>query len=229
MVEPGGPTARTPPLATLRLWQLVSPALPVGAYAYSDGLESAVEAGWVSGEADAFDWIEGLAGHALARLDLPVLARLYRASERREAEPFAYWAARLLASRETAELREADRRMGLALDRLLEEIGCARENGPPAGFAAAFSRAAVEWRIPLAEAAAAYAWIWCESRVAAAIKLVPLGQAAGQRILFHLAGRIPDLAARALCLDDDAIGAAAPGLAIASSRHERQYSRLFQS
>ncbi|MEJ2646043.1 MAG: urease accessory protein UreF [Gammaproteobacteria bacterium] len=219
--------------ALLRLLQLASPTLPVGAYAYSQGLEYAVHAGWVADEGDARDWILGLLEHNLANLDIPVLARLLEAWQQGDRADVLRWTRFLWAGRESAELRAEDRALGVALARLLADLGVAEARSwagaDLATYATLFALAAVAWKIPPTDAAAGYLWAWCENQVAAAIKLVPLGQTAGQRILCLCAERIPALAARGLSLGESHIGSAAPGVAIASARHETQYTRLFRS
>ena len=111
------------PAVLPRLLQLCSPTLPVGAYAYSQGLESAVEQGWVQDEASAGAWILGLLDHTVRRLDLPVFARLYGAWQGGEADAVRRWNARLYASREAAELQREDQQLGAALARLLSDLG----------------------------------------------------------------------------------------------------------
>jgi len=216
-----------------RLLQLASPMLPVGAYAYSEGLEYAVQAGWVHHERSARDWIIGLLEHSLARLDVPLFARAHAAwldADEHRARGVSAW---LLACRETAELRAADRHQGQALARVLAQLGDAGARAwmrvADASFAVLFARAAVRWQIPVQPAASALLWSWCENITAAAMKLVPLGQSAGQRVLFEAGSRIPVLCAAGVKLEDDAVGGGAPGLAIASARHEQQHTRLFRS
>lgn len=213
--------------------QLCSPALPVGAYAYSQGLESAVERGWVHDEASAGEWILGLLDHTVRRLDLPIFARLYRAWQAADVETVRRWNARLYASREAAELQREDRHLGAALARLLSDLGIQDaepwRNAPRVCFATLFSLAAVKWEIPLPEAATGYAWAWVENQVAAATRLIPLGQTASQRLLVAAGPVITAAVAGGLTLPDEAIGAAAPGLALAGALHETQYSRLFRS
>ncbi|MDD3516866.1 MAG: urease accessory UreF family protein [Chromatiales bacterium] len=220
------------PVALMRLMRLVSPALPLGAFAYSQGLESAVDAGWVN-DADATrDWLDGLLAHAVTPLDLAILARLCDALARRDAEAFEHWNARLLAARETAELRAEDVHLGGALWRLLEGLHLAPPLPRPAGdssFAAAFAAAGVVWGIPREPLLAGYAWCWLENQVSAATKLVPLGQTAAQRIIEALLPTLPGHVETALALDDDDIAAGLPGLAWLSAQHETQYSRLFRS
>lgn len=219
--------------APLRLWQLISPALPVGAYSYSQGLETVVEAGWVRGEQQALAWISGQLRHMLGALDLPVLLRMHQAWLNDDIESVRYWNRWLLAAREAAELRAEDGQMGASLRRLLPELGVDRARAWPetetCGFALMFALAAAEWGISAEDAARGYAWAWCENQVAGAVKLIPLGQTAGQRTLLALAGEIPGIVARAASLDDDAIGQVAPAFAIACALHETQYTRLFRS
>ena len=230
--------AAAPLLPLLRLLQLASPALPVGAYTYSQGLEWAVESGVVAREADAAAWIGDLLEWSVARFEAPLLA-----------SQLAAWAcgadgevARLnddfLASRETAELRAETLQMGWSLVRLLTELDAfAALPGWRARllaldtpcFPTAWSAAAAAWQVPADQALAAYLWAWAENQVMAALKAVPLGQSAGQRLLAMLGERIPALVGQALELPEARWSNYTPGLAIASSRHETQYTRLFRS
>lgn len=217
--------------AQLRLWQLISPALPVGAYAYSQGLETAVDEGWVNDEPSAAKWIAGVMVNSLLRVDIPVLVRFYPAWQGDDLKAVNHWNEVLLAMRESAELREEDRQMGQALARLLIDLGCEQAdfNRLSCSFLSQFSLAAVTWQIPLMDTASGYLWTWCENQVAAAVKLVPLGQTAGQRILGHLIEVMNEHLEEGLKLNDDEIGGVLPGLAMASAWHETQYSRLFRS
>ena len=225
--------ARDDDTALLRLMQLVSPALPVGAYAYSQGMEYAVHATWLRDEASVDDWILGLLRQVLSRVDVPVLARLYRAWSEDDEEALSYWSAYLRACRESRELQEEDRQLGRALARLLRDLNVTEAapwvDHPSAGFAVLFALAAMRWRVSLRAAAQGYLWSWAENQVAAAIKLVPLGQTAGQRILSRVCAAIPDAVTRGLALEDEQIGFVAQRLAMGSALHEHQYSRLFRS
>jgi urease accessory protein len=218
--------------ALLRLCHLVSPALPVGAYAYSQGLEYAVHAGWVSDEATTFNWLQGLSRHAIGTLDLPILARLHRSWGVDDVAAVRYWTAQLIAARETVELRAEERHLGLALSRVLTELDVQEAgewgNASPA-FATMFSLAAVRWHIAVSSALSGYIWAWSENQVLAAIKLVPLGQSAGQRLLHRLTQSMPAIVEHAQSLRDDAIGVGAVSQALASALHESQYTRLFRS
>lgn len=219
--------------AQLRLWQLISPALPVGAYAYSAGLEYAVECGWIKNESDASEWIGGQMQHNLCTLDIPVLARLYKAWQTDEIDTVKTWNRFLLASRESHELRTEDIHLGAALAQLLPELDIKEalvwQTPQQTSYATLFALAAARWQIPLQDTAQGYLWAWGENQVAAAIKLIPLGQTAGQRIMSHMSQFLPKAVNRGLNLFDDDIGAMAPAVAIASAKHETQYSRLFRS
>ena len=178
---------RDNPLALLRLLQLTSPALPIGAYAYSQGLEYATEAGWVHDEASARQWITGVLAHGVSRLDVPVLALLYTAWQQHAIKRIDEWNDFLLAARESSELKKEDTHLGGALKQLLSDLQLPAAQQWPTGkdssFANMFALAAVHWQIPLVDTARGYLWTWTENQVSAAIKLVPLGQVAGQRML----------------------------------------------
>ncbi|GIX21869.1 MAG: urease accessory protein UreF [Gammaproteobacteria bacterium] len=216
----------------LRLWQLISPALPVGAYGHSQGLETAVERGWVRDEASTLEWIAGQLEHGAAALEVPIGLRVHRAWRAGDDDALRYWNARLIAARETAELRAEERRLGAALWRLLPQLDVpvTLDFAPETpSFLVAFMAAAAHWGVPERTAACGHAWSVCENLVTAAIKLVPLGQSAGQRLLFALGGRIPQAVESGAALADDDIGRSNPRQALASAWHERQYTRLFLS
>ncbi len=219
--------------ALLRLLQLVSPALPIGAYAYSHGLEWARSAGWVQDERGVEAWVGGLLRQVWARLDVPVLLRMVEATRSGDETTLMGWAELLQASRESAELKAEDRLMGRALARLLSDLevnGAARLiSDSRCSLPLLWACAAVHWEVPLSAAAAGLLWTYVEHQVAAAIKLVPLGQTAGQGILARLGEGIPGAVTTGLALLDSDIGAAAPALGIASCLHETQYTRLFRS
>ncbi|MGM0672780.1 MAG: urease accessory protein UreF [Pseudomonadota bacterium] len=219
--------------ARRRLWQLISPTLPVGAYSYSTGLEYAVEAGWVTDADVARDWISAQLLHLHARVDLPALTRLYAAWEADDVSVVEGWNDWLRASRETAELRAQDLSQGRALARLLTDLDVPRAapwaRRDDACWATLFALAAVEWQIPLDEVMDGYLWSWCENQVAAAVKLVPLGQTEGQRLLAHLSGCLSGATELAQDLEDEDLGGSLPGVTLASMLHETQYSRLFRS
>ena len=219
--------------ASLRLWQLISPALPVGAFAYSQGLEYAIEQQWIKDEKDTRQWIQGLLTHSLSSLEVPILARIYKAWQAEDLDTVIHWNHYLQASRESNELLMEDRHIGSALQLLLGDLSISQVDQWPddlqPSFATMFGLAASHWMVTLNEACQGFLWSWCENQVAAAIKLVPLGQTAGQRILSTVIDDIPLAVERGLQLSDGEIGAAAQGLGIASALHETQYTRLFRS
>jgi urease accessory protein len=218
---------------TLSLMRLVSPGLPVGAFSYSRGLEAAVAANWVHDERTAGDWILGVLEHAVCPLDAAVLCRLHAAWSSDDLVAVRRWTLFLRASRESAELLLEDDQMGRALARVLraggEQRAAARHGDLPPSFTSMFALAAVTWRIDLACALLGYLWSAAESQVSAALRLLPLGQTAGQRMLERALPAIERCAARARELDDEQLGNVVPGLALASAWHETQYSRLFRS
>lgn len=217
----------------LRLLHLASPALPIGAFHFSQGLEYAVEAGTVKDECSAREWIVGIVRYSIATLDLPVLVRLHRAYQCEDAAAIAHWSARILAARETEELRAEDRHMGLALARILRELGISPQldgsESAQASYVAMFARACAAWNIPEPDVLQTYAWAWAENQTIAAVKLVPLGQTAGQRILHALIPILESSSAHALTLADEDIGTTCLMQTFASARHETQYTRLFRS
>lgn len=217
--------------ALLRLLQLCSPALPIGAYAYSQGLEHAVTAGWVKDEDTAAAWILGLLEHAFPALDVPVLFRLI--DDWTSSTDPQRWNDFLFASRGSAELRAEDQRLGSALARLLAALELPEAtpwiSSPQVTHACMFALASARWNIDPADAAAGYLFSWAENQVGAASRLVPLGQTAAQRILSRATTLIPAAVARARSLPDDELGFAAPAHAIGAALHETQYSRIFRS
>jgi urease accessory protein len=200
-----------------RLLQLASPALPVGAYSYSQGLEAAVEAGIVKDAASAEAWIGDALSLSIGRFEAPLLWRMMQG----EALNGFF-----VAGRETAELRAETLQMGYSLKKLLEELGLGSvpEEAPayPTAYAFAVERMSLDPR----EAMVAYLWSWLESQVLAAVKAVPLGQAAAQRMLLRLGASLPEVARQAESAEPVNF---TPGLAVLSARHEAQYSRLFRS
>jgi urease accessory protein len=216
-----------------QLLRLASPMLPVGAYSYSQGLEWAVEEGIVRDEQTALRWISDALAFNIGTLEAPFWRRLYEAWSTNDGAVAGRWNDRFLAARETAELRAETVQMGEALKLVLQATG-EIDAGPldrieQAAFPTAFSFAAQRLGVPLREGMIGYLWAWGENQVSAAMKLVPLGQSSGQRILVKLIGLLPGIVAGALEGDDDRLSNFAPGLAIASSRHETQYTRLFRS
>lgn len=222
----------TPSLALLRLMRLASPALPVGAYAYSQGMESAVAVEYVHDAKSAAEWIESILTQMLTPVDLTALWRLALARESGDVTQFWYWNDWLLASRETQELHFEDTQMGAALWRILLNLDRLQGLSLPTegiSFAAAFALAGVGWQIAPQDLLLGYGWSWLENQVAAATKLVPLGQTAAQGIIETLHPSIAICAERAMVMKEEEMGASLPGLAFLSATHETLYTRLFRS
>ena len=208
-------------MSLAKLLQLASPALPVGAYSYSGGLEAAIEAGLVLDAASAERWIGDVLEFSIARMEAPLLLRMMK-------DPGS-WNETFLASRETAELRAETVQMGYSLNRLLKDLGVGEVPAAEPSFPAAFAHAAAHWNIEPAPALQAYLWAWLENQVMAAVKAVPLGQTDGQKILLALGDLLPGFVENAIDVEDQDLGNFVPGLALLSSKHETQYSRLFRS
>lgn len=225
-----------PHLQLVRLLQLASPALPIGAYSYSQGLEWAAESRQVGDGKTAQTWIGDVLEEVIAPGEAAVLWRLLVAASREDWVGFSAWNAWFRASRETAELRAETEQTGGSLAKLLTDLDLldarATETLPslaPITLPAAYALAARAFAVPEDAALTGYVWSWLENQVLAAIKLVPLGQVAGQRLLVALGERIPGVVATATTIDDADLSTFAPGLCLASARHETQYSRLFRS
>ncbi len=226
-----------PDLQLVRLLQLASPALPVGAYTYSQGLEWAVESGVIHNESSAGVWISDLLDHGIACYEAPLLNALMAAWSADDAAEIATLNAEFIASRESAELRAETLQMGFSMRRLVNDLrdasltGVAERFGtfPEVAFPTAWSGVAAAWHIAPDAALPAYLWSWAENQVMAALKAVPLGQAAGQRLLAKIGGKIPIAAVNAKNRPKTAWSNFTPAFAIACARHETQYSRLFRS
>ena len=226
-------TASTTSLLQL-IW-LASPALPIGGFSYSEGLESAIEQGLVHDEASVSDWVVDQLHLTQARGDLAVLAQAIPAWQSGDTPRLQALNGWVMATRETAEMRLQTEQMGRSLLDWLRnlqqassaQLQCCAQLPPtyPLAMALALSLA----QAPLDQALQACAFGWCENMTQAALKAVPLGQSAGQRMLARLACEIPAAVATAIHLPDEDRQAFSPMLAILSARHETQYSRIFRS
>jgi urease accessory protein len=223
-------------LALARLLRLASPALPVGAYSYSQGLETAIARGWLTDEASVGEWIGEVLARNLARFEAPVLCRLYQAWRSDDLDAVAHWNERFLAGRETAEFRAETCQMGYALRGLFEStaefpaepLARLRSIQSPA-FPTVFGFAAATWRIEVQAMLSGYLFAWAENQVNAAMKTMRIGHVAAQRILSGVSLRLPALVAQAERLNEGAFSNFTPALAIASCLHEVQDSRMFRS
>lgn len=216
-----------PPAALLQLIWLASPALPVGGFSYSEGLEAAVECGVVHDETSAANWLVDQLHLSLGRSELPLVGAALEALARDDEERLRALNDWHLATRESSELRAQGQQMGRSMAEWSRTQG--HSDAAQATWPIAFARAAAHAQAAPLDVLLAFGFSWAENQVQAALKSVPLGQSAGQRILARLAQDLPALAEAALAIGDDERQAFTPGLAIASSQHETQYSRLFRS
>lgn len=228
-------TAMTP-ATLLRLMRLASPSLPVGGFSYSEGMESAVDSGRVDSEASALRWLGDQLHLGLGRSELPCVARALVAWQRDDLTEVAAVNAWFSATRESSEMRQQSEQMGRSLAHWLRnheavapQLATLDALLPAPSWPVAFALAAALAGATAHDALLAYAAGWAENLTQAAMKSVPLGQLAGQRILDALALGIPAAVDAALGLSPAETQAFTPMLAILSAQHEAQYSRLFRS
>jgi urease accessory protein len=221
----------------LRLLQLASPSLPVGAYSYSEGLETLVEIGKVKDGDSLEHWLSQELAYGAVRLEAAVMVRAYGAVLAGDGATLAFWNHWLSAARETEELRSQSWQMGRSLMRLLLDLspdwtntldlGTLQKDG--CNFAVAYAIAAATWQIDQPVALLGYLYTWANNLVNAGIKLIPLGQTTGQKLLVALHPRIEHACEEIAQLPTEELGTCGWGLALASMAHETQYSRLFRS
>jgi urease accessory protein len=223
-------------LARTRLLQMTSQAFPIGAYSQSFGLEAAIDSGVVSDESSLHQWIKDVLSFSLTSYEIPVLREMTRAWIAEDDEALERLNMLFLATRESAELRSASVQMGFSMRAVLaalpnlpgaltDKLRSMQEPCLPC----VWSAAACAWAIPEPESIVSYLWSWAENQVLVALKAVPLGQSAGQRVLLQIGERIAQFTQACLSMDDGLRSNFAPGLAILCSQHETQYSRLFRS
>jgi urease accessory protein len=219
-----------------RLLQLCSANLPVGGFSFSQGLEYAIDSGWINNAEETHDWVSLTLTQALAPTDIAVIKRLYSALQNNDFDSFIEWNQLIIASRESNEFRLADLAMGKALVRLLTLLnGVNTEqyqqilSPKNVSFVSAFTIAAYLFQLTLHDAQSGYCWTYIDNQIAAATKLVPLGQTQSQNLLFELTEHVEQAINIANDVADVEVGASLPHLAMASAWHETQYSRLFRS
>lgn len=217
--------------ALLHLLQFASPALPIGGYSYSQGLEAALDAGIVHDAGSGRAWIARYLDEVVAHWDAPLFWRLLKAFEAGDGASVALWSERFLASRDSAEFRAETVQMGYSLTRLVAELGVAdvAALGPEVGLPTAFACAVDALAIAHQDALLAMLFSWVENQVLVCVKSVPLGQVAGQRMLLSLRADIEQAAQHAQTMGDDEMSNWSPGLSILSMRHEVQHGRLYRS
>ena len=228
-----------PAASLLQLMWLASPALPVGGFSYSEGLEAAIDSGLAADETAVQRWLLDQLQLGLQRSDLPLLASSIKAWQRHDLQRVTQLNAWALQTRETRELRQQAEQMGRSLTDWLRQrrpdeprVAQLAALLPAPTWAVAYALAVAVTGAPLRESLLAYGFSWAENMVQAALKSVPLGQSAGQRVLGRLADALPgavDAALLTASADDSQRQNLAPMLAILSARHEAQYSRLFRS
>ena len=221
-------------VAQYRLFQLISPSLPIGGFTYSQGLEWAVEAQWVNSQQSLVDWLAVVLEQSITTLELPLLHRYYQAVIAEDINAIDRWNDYFHSCRETKELRAEEQQRGRALFTLLKQLDVLQNMPLPyqsthTNQLLGLAIAAVYWHIPLDKLLQGYMWSSVENMVMAGVKLVPLGQTAGQQTLLQLTEHFPLALQQAETIKDDDIGSYLPSGAIASSRHETQYTRLFRS
>lgn len=210
-------------MSVVSLLRLASPALPIGAFAWSGGLEGAIEEGVVTG-LSAQRWLEDLLLLGHARWDAPILWRMLHA----DPQGLALWNERYLASRETRELRMETQHLGLALIKLLADLGSTPALPNPT-FPAAWAIASSTWQIDPRDSLMAWLVVVLEGQLAVLQKAVPIGQVAAQRLFSAMLPTLDSAHHLAMTLPDEALSSSLPGLAHFSAHHETQYSRLFRS
>jgi urease accessory protein len=229
----------------LYLLQLCSSSLPVGAYSYSEGLETLVDYGKITCSSSLQHWLESELRYGAIRMEAAVMVRVYKAAAMGDFETIGYWNQWLSAARETEELRNSSQQMGRALMRLLVELepqmkGIFEQIGencncaanyimPSVGGAIAFTVAAAFYGISLSASLLGYLHSWVVNLVTVGIKLIPLGQTTGQVIIKDLQGLLIQTVEQVMTVSDDDLCCCSWGLSLASMQHETLYTRLFRS
>jgi urease accessory protein len=215
---------------------------PVGAYSYSEGIESLVETGAIDSDITLRNWLENSLQFGAVRVEAAVVVRALRAAQRGDLSALSYWNAWATAAKETEELRLQSWQMGRTLVRLLLELRSPVSSvlptivkdlvecgGNPCNFAIGFGIAAASWQIEEEAAVLGYLYSWAANLASAGVKLIPLGQTAGQQLLLDVRSQISCTAREVLQLEDDDLSSCSWGLGLASMTHETQYTRLFRS
>ena len=212
----------------LKLLTLSSTALPVGAYCYSQGVESAIDQGFIHDEVSSIAYFEEVLEMLLVRFELPVLQRLIQSYANEE--QFLYWANLYRASRESRELLAESQQLAFSLNAWIRDVlKLPVTVKKQFGFVPVYAQLCGQLQLNIADVLTAYSFSVLENQVLAAVKTIPLGQMSGQRILWQLHKLIPQAVEQALTLQDDELSSSLPQYAMLSMAHETQYSRLFRS
>ena len=218
----------------LTILQLASPALPVGAYGYSEGLEMLVENETITNVENLQDWLKSELVYGSIRLDGAIMVRGFHAVQLGDIQALKRWNLWLSAARDTEELRAASWQMGRSLMQLLGKLEpdilpVVNAVGYPGNYAIAFAMACAHWDINIQAALLGYLHSWANNLITAGIKIIPLGQTAGQELLLSLQPLLTATVGEILTMADDDLGCCNWGLSLASMQHETQYTRLFRS
>lgn len=217
----------------LSLLQLLSPALPVGAYSYSEGIETLVEWGVISSNNTLKHWLEQELSYGAIRTEAAVMLRAYQATVSKDKTALSYWNTWLSAARETSELRASSWQMGQSLMRLLLAIKPREAQSfclqGECNYAVCLGTFAALEQIDSKSLILGYLHSWATNLITAGVKLIPLGQTAGQTLLHELHANISAAATEIISLEDDELSTCSWGLSLASMAHETQYTRLFRS
>jgi urease accessory protein len=244
-VAPSGTSRSSGARDLVQLMWLASPALPIGGFSYSESLEAAIDRAGLRTPVAVGAWLQDQLQLAQARSDMALVAQAVTAWRARDLVRINALNDWVLQTRESSELRLQTEQMGRSMMDWLRNQHAADPGNDPTPtddglialtrscasptYPVAFALAASHTGATVADCLSSYAFGWAENMVQAAVKAVPLGQNAGQRILADLANQITLAVADALARDDDSRQAFAPMLAILSAQHETQYSRLFRS
>lgn len=215
-----------------RLLQLSSANLPVGAFVYSEGLETLIVQGTIRTAVDLQQWLADALDVGSIRVDAALLQRQMAAMTANDTERFQYWDAWLGASRESEEMRMQSHHMGRALWRLYREMDGEKAplvKGNANHYVSVFAQVAVAWRLPVAATLYAYIHSWAANLLTAGVRLIPLGQSDGQSVLWKLQEQIEAVLSFAQDASDEALCSWNIGQTLASMKHETLYSRLYRS
>ena len=220
-------------LSLLKLMNLMSPTLPIGGFTYSQGIEKAIESNWITDFESAKKWLESQLLINLKFTDLPILMRLYKSVDSKNYKRVTYWSNFLLACRETMELRDEENNRGRSLAKLIESLekDQAKEWSEilKTKHLLGYAFLSNVWNIPIKKLLLGYSWSWLENQVAATVKIIPLGQTDGQKLLNEIIKKIPNVVEEVEIINDNEIGISQPAFVIASCLHETQYTRIYRS
>lgn len=221
----------------LLLLQLCNSSLPLGAYSYSEGLETLVEKKLIIDSQDLKYWLLNELKYGSIRVESAMIVRSYYSYQQQKLEDLLYWNNWFSASRETSELRQQSWQMGKSLLRLINSfepdnlflqtvINNLKSSG---NYSIVFGVITAHWQIEIENVLLGYLHNWLNNLVNVGVKLIPLGQTEGQKLLLNFNQEITEQLTNILSLKDDELSSCSWGLSLASMNHEQLYSRLFRS